>query len=114
MAHSASHSIARNEQMYRINRSVNDIHANLVLSKESLRHQLAMAKYQARREIDLRIAQKERLEVKPIDIDTHVDDIERVRLIVRRKKQSAFLNCLIVGQIACTYIALGLLYCLFL
>jgi len=111
MAHSASHSIARN---HRMNRSVNDIHSNIVLSKESLRHQLAMAKYQARREIDLHIAQKERLEVKPIDINTHFDDIERVRIIARRKKHSICLNCLMVGQIACTYIALGLLYCLFL
>ena len=109
MAHSASHSIARNEQMNRINRSVHDIHANIVLSKESLRHQLAMAKYQARREIDLRIAQKAHV----IDLN-RVDEIERVGIIARRKQHSKCLTLLLIGQFVCTYIAIGLLFCLFL
>ena len=112
MAHSVSHSIARNEHFHRMNRSVNDIHANLVLSKESLRHQLAMAKYQARREIDLRIAQKERLEAKPIDtqVDTHFDDIERVRIIARRKKDHGVSACLLGIQFICLCTSIILLF----
>jgi len=53
MAHSVSHSIARFDRMNRPN----------LLSKDSLRHHIAMAKYQARREIDLQIAERERVQL---------------------------------------------------
>jgi len=42
----------------RMNRTMDDIHSQLRSTKDVLRHELAMAKYQARREMDLRIAQK--------------------------------------------------------
>lgn len=99
MAHSVSFA-----HMNRVNHSYVP---SIVLSKESLRHQLAMAKYQARREMDLRVAQK---------VDTLQErkaHLERVGIIARRKKHTACLTLLIIGQIACAYIAVGLFFCLF-
>jgi len=79
-----SYSVAHMGHIYRaVDDSNND-------KKEIMRHRLAMAKYQARREIDLRIAQK----VRELDL-------ERVRQQILRKKDSALAGYVIIAEFVC-------------
>ena len=58
MAHFASHSIARMEYSDRVNRKVADLSANLEHKKAVMQNRLALAKLEARQEIDARIAKR--------------------------------------------------------
>lgn len=58
MAHFASHSIARMEYAERVNRKVADLSANLEHKKAVMQNRLAIAKMEARQEIELRIAKR--------------------------------------------------------
>ena len=58
MAHFASHSIARMEYSERVNRKVADLSANLQHKKAVMQNRLAVAKMEARQEIELRIAKR--------------------------------------------------------
>ena len=58
MAHFASHSIARMEYAERVNRKVADLSANLEHKKAVMQNRLAVAKMEARQEIELRIAKR--------------------------------------------------------
>jgi hypothetical protein len=78
-----AHSVARLHQMERFNHKV--IHSDT--TKERLRNHLDMVKYEARRDIDLRIAQK----VFELKKAQHERDLQRVRLHINRAKDSTLI-----------------------
>jgi hypothetical protein len=58
MAHFASHSIARMEYAERVNRKVADLSANMEHKKAVMQNRIAIAKMEARQEMDARIAKR--------------------------------------------------------
>ena len=58
MAHFASHSLARMEYAQRVNRKVDDLSATMEHKKAVMQNRLAIAKMEARQDIDARIAKR--------------------------------------------------------
>jgi len=75
MAHSVSHSIARMEFAERVNRKVADLSATMEHKKAVMQNRLAIAKMEARQEIEARIAKR-----------TH--ELSNTSAIIRRHKDS--------------------------
>jgi hypothetical protein len=74
------------------------------VENENLRHQLAMAKYQARREIDLRVEQKV-LQLKQDALrKTRTIELQRVEQLIRRNKDFEVAGYAITFWCGCAYL----------
>jgi len=105
MAHSVSHSFARMEIAERINRKVADLSANMEHKKTVMHHRLALAKMEARQDIELRIAKR-------VQELSNEKTMKFIRAQVHKNKDSSLAGYAMLTQMAlfCAYFAAILKY----
>jgi Zn-dependent M16 (insulinase) family peptidase len=105
MAHFASHTIARMEYSERVNRKVADLSANLEHKKAVMQNRLALAKLEARQDIEARIAKR-------VDDLSNEKTMKFIRAQFQRNKDSSIAGYAMLTQMAlfCAYITAVLKY----
>jgi hypothetical protein len=100
MAHFASHSLARMEYAQRVNRKVADLSATMEHKKAAMQNHLAIAKMEARQDIDARIAKR-------VYELSNEKTLKFIRAQFQREKDSSIAGYAMLTQITlfCAYIA---------